>query len=52
MTRTPQPQQMIKETESCSALDQHPLCRMGGMVPVGKRLLLQTSAFLYCIGEK
>jgi len=26
--------------------------RMGGMVPVGKRLLLQTPAFLYCIGEK
>jgi hypothetical protein len=26
--------------------------RMGGMVPVGNRLLLQTPAFLYCIGEK
>ena len=26
--------------------------RMGGPVPVGKRLLIQTPAFLYCIGEK
>jgi hypothetical protein len=26
--------------------------RMGGMVPVGNRLLIQTSAFLYCIGVK
>ena len=25
---------------------------MGGPVPVGNRLLIQTSAFLYCIGEK
>ena len=26
--------------------------RMGGMVPVGNRLLIQTPAFLYCIGEE
>jgi len=26
--------------------------QMGGPVPVGNRLLIQTTAFLYCIGEK
>jgi hypothetical protein len=28
------------------------LLRTGGIVPVGNRLLIQTSAFLYCIGER
>jgi hypothetical protein len=25
---------------------------MGGPVPVGDKVLIQSSAFLYCIGEK
>jgi hypothetical protein len=40
------------EFAGCFAGAASQFMRMGGPVPAGERLLIQTPAFLYCIGEE